>query len=132
MKYNNTELYHYGVLGMRWGIRKAKKYSNKSKKLKRKGNYSKAAKYAAKSMALTKKHTTRAGGAKAVSYTTSESLYKTISKTYLMGTYGTLKYNEARAKGTSRGAAYVNALPDIAVNALTGGLYSIIEPRVRS
>lgn len=37
-KYNNNELYHYGVIGMRWGIRRgnaAKSYAKGVKKLKK-------------------------------------------------------------------------------------------------
>ena len=31
MNYNNNELYHYGVRGMKWGIRKATKTLSSSK-----------------------------------------------------------------------------------------------------
>lgn len=101
------------------------------KKASQKGDIEGAKKYKAKAEKIKAKHTKRAGGKAAYNYTAKESLGKSVVKSYLMGTYGTVRYNEARAKGESRGRAAVNGVLHMMGNRFTGGLLGIVEPRLR-
>ena len=157
--YNNNELYHYGVLGMKWGVRRARKNVSKAKNARKsakeweemaryseqKGNKKKAAKYRsnaaddiadaqrydAKAKKIQQKHERRSGGKKVIDYTQKQSTGKTVVKSMLLGTYGTLRYNEARAKGGSRARSLVNGILYGGANAATSGILGIIEPRLR-
>jgi len=119
---------HYGVVGMKWGVRKAKAYQSAANSARRSGNTAKANKYQSKANAITSKNKRLAGSA--YNYTKKESTAKTVAKAHLMGSYGALKYNQARGKGASRGKAFASALLYSNANSLTGGAMSVIEPRV--
>lgn len=125
----NEELYHYGVLGMKWGVHRARKNAAKASRAKAKGKTEKAAKYDAKAKKLRQKHEDLAGKA-AIDYTNNQSTGKTVAKSLLMGTYGTLGYNQARANGHGRGRSAAVAVLANLGNNLTYGLGSIVEPRV--
>lgn len=154
-----NELYHYGVLGMKWGVHRARKNSEKAKKAREsakewdeiarnkesKGKTKAAAKarqnaaedrstasrYSAKAKSIQKKHTQRAGGEKAVSYSMKESTGRSVAKSLLLGTYGALRYNEARSKGNARAKALVDGIMAGTFSRLTFGVGGIVEPRLR-
>lgn len=127
----NNELYHYGVLGMRWGVKRARRNLAKADRLRAQGMAKKANRLEARAKAKLQKHNRYSGGSATVDYTMKQSLGKQIAKSFLFGTYGTLKYNEARAKGISRGKAAVTAILYNTGNVASVGAMSILEPRIR-
>lgn len=163
----DNELMHYGVLGMKWGHRKAVKYENKARiarqsakewkeigankasKLTAKGKIEKAKKveakyakyanedisdaqkYKTKSKELTNKHTKLAGGKETYERVTSQKTGKLFVKSMLYGTYGALKYEQARTRGESKGKSFVNGILYGSLDDATGNLLRFIEPRRR-
>lgn len=125
-----NELYHYGVLGMKWGVHRARKNSAKAEKYQKKGNTKKASKYSDKADRITQKHKTRVGE-KAYDRITNTSTGKLYAESLVMGTYGALKYNQLKAKGVSTGKSAVLGMLSGAGNLVTGGLISVIEPRAK-
>lgn len=125
-----NSLTHYGVLGTKWGHRKAQYYKTKASKAKKAGATEKAKKYESKSKKLTNKHTKLAGGKKTYNRVTSQKTGKLFVKSMLYGTYGTLKYEQARTRGESKGKSFVNGMLYGTLNNATSGLASIIEPRM--
>lgn len=154
---SDGELKHYGVVGMRWGHRKAQKFTNKARTAREsakewdamaraaaaKGKTKRAEKfksYAAKDRAdakmldqkskdITKKHIELAGGKKTYDYVTKQKTGKVLAKSLVMGTYGALKYDQVRSKGVSRGTSAVKGLLSGAANTATLGVLGIVEPR---
>ena len=153
------ELYHYGVIGMTWGQHRVRKNEEKAKlsresakewdemaryakqrglttkaeKYKRYASEDRAdsTKYANKARKIQAKHEKLAGGKRAYNYTKNQSTGKALAKSYLFGTYGAMKYNEARSKGATRGRAAVNGILYNIGNNATAGILSIVEPRMR-
>lgn len=127
---NNTELQHYGVLGMKWGHRKATKYEAKARRAKAVGNKDAANKYSMKAKSLHAKHARLSGGKEVYDYSTKQSLGSQVSKSLLMGTYGALKYDQARVRGATKGRAAVEGLLWSMGDVATGNILQYVEPRL--
>jgi len=139
---------HYGVLGMKWGVHKAKSYQAKANKYRARAkdnaefgksyhqtsgqrarnkaysNYlnKKANKYQAKANRIKSRTKTLAGSA--YNYTNKESGIKTVAKWLIMGNYGSLQYNRYRSQNNSRGKAFVKSMLDSSINSMSLGAYS--------
>lgn len=113
------------------GLKKAaytfssKKYARKSKTA---NSYSK---YSSKmSKKIENRNIELAGGKKVYDRVAKQSTPKLVGKSMIIGTYGTLNYERARAKGYSRGRSYLAGLASETLNSLTGGFRAIAEPRL--
>lgn len=157
--YNDDYVKHYGVLGMKWGIHRAKKntskasnlrtsakkYDSMAKEARLQGNSKKASRYSnrasknrsiakkkdAKYRAIMNKHR-RLAGKETLSRISKKSTLSLYLESTLVGTYGALKYEQARAKGNSRGKSILNALMNDAGNMVSGGTLQFIEPRLNA
>ena len=147
----NSELYHVGVLGMKWGQHKVRKLNDKIKTEKKIGKDSMAEdreiaayrnKDATKAVARSKqimdknvsKLEVKRGKIqskldKRASKETQETIKKmqtgdAIVQSYLLGSYGSMVYNSASLKGVSTGQKLVKAVSNNWANNLTFGILS--------
>ena len=136
---HSDEFSHYGVLGMKCGVHRAKvnkakssKYRSKAKAStgsKKEKNLKKADKYAKKSKKIQTKHELRAGK-QTYKKVDKTSVVKLLGESALMGTYGSLKYNTARAKGGNVFTSFANGAGHSVLNRALFNLPSFVEPRI--
>lgn len=106
-----SELKHFGVVGMKWGVRrslevkgaKASARSSGASKSKRSEMIKEAGSKAAARLYPTIDKAVR-------DRVVNMSTAKTFAQSYLMGSFGALKYNTARAAGTGRGESAARGL----------------------
>lgn len=139
---DSDELRHYGVVGMKWGIRRAKKKgttyqykSHSTKKYERKlaktqnkiantSDKTKAAKLQAKADIYKQRGKRSAEfDAKMQKMAKNESTGKTVAKTLLVGPLGNTTYTRLKAAGVSKGVARVATVLSTAVGGV-GGNYA--------
>lgn len=120
-------LCHYGVIGMKWGIRRSRKFAEKAKKAK---TSEARKKYQDKSDKIAAYHERMSGGKNVMNRVKSISTGKAIAQSLVFGTYGAVKYNAARSKNLSRGRAAAEAAAYQAGNYLTTGILQVLEPRL--
>lgn len=129
---NSQYVKHYGVLGMKWGHHRYKSMIKKSNKLRTKNKITESNKLKSKAELYKQGQIAKSGGKKAYDYGIKQKLGKTLLKTSLIGTYGTLKYNQFRAKGNGRARSLAFGAINEIGNTLTKGLLSYFWPRASS
>lgn len=127
-------LAHYGVLGMRWGVRHDKGYKASVKSIKQsfKGQHGKEARIAkknaindAKTAAADRLYSTNSSATNRKIQTRSK--LGTLGMTALYSSYGAMHYDRARTgEGYSRGKAFVRGLMSGTLNNATKPLVPVM------
>lgn len=125
------EFEHYGVLGMKWGIHRSKVNKAKANRARSKGKIKKAEKYEAKSEKIKQKHINRTDK-KTYDRVSKKSVKKLLAQSMLMGTYGSLKYNQSRSEGAARFESFAKGYGYAILNGAFSGIPSFVGPRINA
>ena len=128
---NSSYIQHYGVLGMKWGQHRYKSMIKKSKNLASNGKNREAKKLRTKAEAYKNVTTTMSGGKKTYDYVAKQKMGKTLVKSMIMGSYGSLKYNQLRVKGQGRAKSFAFGAISNLGSVLTAGMLPIYEQSAR-
>jgi hypothetical protein len=123
---SDAYLQHYGVLGMKWGIRRARRKDAARKYKKGTSEYKKAVNDKSRDVAIANKlYSKQSKGAnkRVAKMSTSDAIVESM----LLGSYGALKFNEAKARGAGTGRAAVESILYGMGNSMTYGLNSTIK-----
>ena len=88
----------------------------------------KAKKYEARAKKIEQKHKDRTS-VKTYNRVKNTSTAKLIGESMVLGTYGALKYNQARASGMTRGKSIVTGLLSGTLDMATANIWRHVEPR---
>ncbi len=88
-----------------------------------------AKKYSKKSKKIESYHRSMAGD-KTYDLVKSKRTSTLVGESYILGTYGAFKYNQALAAGKSRGKSFISGVGHTYLNAFTGGAASVVGPRL--
>lgn len=120
-----SELKHYGVAGMRWGVRRSSEF--KAAKIASKGKSRSVRKKmlnAAREKALLKQ---QPGMSTDTAKRIAElSLGRSIAQNMFVGNFGAVHYNKARAAGVSKGRAWAGGILRNIGNYAVGGIPSAV------
>lgn len=126
---SKDDIKHYGVLGMKWGIHRAKVYQRKADKARARGEIKRANSYEARA-GMTKRYHQYLGGKKTYDKINKTSTGKLVAESLLMGTYGSLKYNQARVDGQTIVDSLIRGTGYNSLNNLSFHTVGTFEPRI--
>lgn len=131
---NDDYLKHYGVLGMRWGVRHDPRYKVGLKNIKKSDlsrDEKKKRKLDLKVDVASKRY---ASGYKKIPMSKEahrriqgDSVGKTVVKSLLMGSYGSMSYDQARGNGNGRGVSFAKGFGNNVLNKYTLGIRGFSE-----
>lgn len=120
-----SELKHYGVAGMRWGVRRSSEF--KSAKIAAKGKSKSVRRKMlndAREKALLKQQPgMSADTAKRIA---ELSLGRTVAQSMFVGNFGAVHYNKARAEGVSKGRAWAGGILRTIGNYAAGSIPNVV------
>ena len=125
---NDKELIHYGVLGMRWGVRHDKEYKSGMKSLKSRGlSRDQFVKERAALRLKTANRLYNKNSSKMNNRIVNRNAIGTAAMSSLLGSYGTMRYDQARARGKGVVRSYLKGFASQVGNVALLGAPSMLE-----